>query len=134
MSRMKDRITYLFMQYYKNESTEKELEEFFHLIASAQFDEEIEQLIKTVYNEIKKSNPSLTYINEEGELVLNEPKWLQKPIFKNKRKKISKWVTIAAACFILMISSTFWLYPPKSTHPPYTKLPNKISIKSRKQH
>ena len=73
---MRERITYLFMRYYTNKSTREELEEFFELINTAKNDKEINALIKSVYDEIKLNNPSLTYIDEDGKLVLQEPAWL----------------------------------------------------------
>lgn len=101
---MKERITYLFTQYYTNRCSRKELDEFFQVINAAKNDEEINDLIKSAYEEIKKNNPSLTYIDEEGRLVLREPDWLYLPaadvpeLLAGKRR-LPLW--IAAACLLL---------------------------------
>ncbi|MBB5439021.1 ferric-dicitrate binding protein FerR (iron transport regulator) [Pedobacter sp. AK017] len=103
---MKDRITYLFMQYYTNKSTRKELEDFFMVINAAKNDKELNDLIKRVYNEIKKNNPSLTYINEAGKLVLREPDWLYEPeveTLQTRAKKRSFHVWPAAACLFVIV-------------------------------
>lgn len=110
---MKARITYLFMQYYTNKSTRQELEEFFEVINTAKHDEEINAMIKTVYEEIKKNNPSFTYIDEAGKLVLQEPEWLYQPeadatpLLPKKRQRP---VWIAAACLVLVIFTTVLLW------------------------
>lgn len=112
---MKDRITYLFMQYYTNKSTRKELEDFFMVVNAAKNDKELNDLIKRVYNEIKKNNPSLTYINEAGKLVLREPGWLYEPdveTLQTRGKKRSFPVWPAAACLFLVVVGAimFWKF------------------------
>lgn len=115
---MRERITYLFMQYYTNKSTRKELEEFFQIMSSAKNDKEINELIKSVYDEIKQNNPSLTYINEEGKLVLQEPDWLYKlnanefemPV---KTRQLHVWG--AVACLFIMIMAGVGLWKFKSS-------------------
>jgi transmembrane sensor len=72
---MKDRVKYLFIQYYHNRSSRNELDEFFRIVRSARHDARLSELIKEIYEELKQAEPSLTYINEDGELVLKEPVW-----------------------------------------------------------
>lgn len=105
---MNDRITYLFMQYYTNKSTRKELDEFFQIISAAKDDKELNDLIKRVYDEIKKNNPSLTYIDEAGKLVLREPDWLYEPEIEAPQLRIEKRnlpIWIAAACFFVIAAA-----------------------------
>lgn len=102
---MKERITYLFMQYYTNRCSRKELEEFFQLIHDAKHDHEINTLIKKTYEEIKKNNPSLTYIDESGKLVLREPDWLHETVVDEQEQPVRKKrlpVWMAAACLLLV--------------------------------
>lgn len=114
---MKERITYLFMQYYNNKSTRKELEEFFQIINRAKHDDEINDLIKNVYDEIKQSNPSLTYINEEGKLVLQEPDWLYQPVADEPvvtiGRKLPVWSIAAGIILIMSIGIGFWKFKPQ---------------------
>lgn len=117
---MKERITYLFMQYYTNRCTRKELEEFFQLIHTAKHDNEINELIKSTYDEIKKNNPSLTYINEGGKLVLREPDWLQEAAGDQHEQSIKKRaqpVWIAAACLLLIAFGAIGLWKFKRATP-----------------
>ena len=105
---MKERITYLFTQYYTNRCTRNELDEFFQVINAAKNDNEINDLIKSAYEEIKKNNPSLTYIDEEGRLVLREPEWLYSPAadlpeLQAKKRQLPVWV--AAACLLLAFTA-----------------------------
>ncbi|HEY0668491.1 MAG TPA: FecR domain-containing protein [Sphingobacteriaceae bacterium] len=116
---MKERITYLFIQYYNNRSTRKELEEFFRIINNAKHDEEINSLIKNAYDEIKQNNPSLTYINEEGKLVLQEPDWLYETIsdvpINEKSRRPVVWAIAASVFLLISIGITFWKFNSSST-------------------
>ncbi|SMD01467.1 FecR family protein [Pedobacter africanus] len=117
---MKERITYLFMQYYTNRCTRKELEEFFQLIHAAKHDNEINELVKNTYDEIKKNNPSLTYIDEEGKLVLREPDWLQEVAANQYAQPIKKRVLpvwTAAACLMLVAFGAIGLWRLKKGTP-----------------
>lgn len=117
---MKDRITYLFMQYYTNKSTRQELEEFFKMVNAAKHDKEINELIKTVYEEIKKNNPSFTYIDEAGKLVLQEPEWLHNPetatvVMSVKRKQLPVWIAAASILLAVFAAVFFWQTRPGVT-------------------
>jgi len=111
---MKERIAYLFNQFYYNKSDRKELDELFQIIHTAKNDEEINHLIKEVYEEIKRSNPSLTYIGEDGKLVLQEPDWLyqtQQDQISVPARRVKIFLQIAAACLVLIISGVvFWMF------------------------
>lgn len=112
---MKERITYLFMQYYNNQSTRSELDEFFQIINTAKHDEELNDLIKNIYDEIRQSNPSLTYVNEEGKLVLQEPDWLYQSVSDNtitlvKSRKFALWSVAAAIIIMISIGLGLWKF------------------------
>ncbi len=118
---MRERITYLFMQYYTNKSTREELEEFFGLINTAKNDKEINTLIKSVYDEIKLNNPSLTYINEAGKLVLQEPAWLyasDNNAVESKGKTRSLPIWLAAACLLIIVGGGIgiWTFKTNNDH------------------
>lgn len=118
---MRERITYLFMQYYTNKSSRKELEEFFELINTAKNDQEINALIKSVYDEIKLNNPSLTYINEAGKLVLQEPDWLyqsENNAFESPAKTRALPTWLAAACLLIIVGGGIgiWMFKTRIAH------------------
>ncbi len=103
---MKNRIKYLFIQYYKNQSTKIELDEFFDILKSAEEDEEISCLIKIAYEEILNSHPSFTYINKEGELVVSEGIGsLAREKVKSTKKRV---FSAAIVLFIAMLPAAIW--------------------------
>ena|GEM_PF-2584060 len=67
--KMKERINYLLRQYFYNTSTRPELDELFATIRSAKYDEDLAVLIKELYEELKRQDPSLTYVDHNGELL-----------------------------------------------------------------
>lgn len=109
---MESRIKYLFIQYYKNQSTKIELDELFDFLNSAEGDEEIARLIKIAYDEILNSHPSLTYINKEGELVVNNSVWSQekKKAKSSKKKALSK---LAILFFLMLAPAAIWFSKPE---------------------
>ncbi|MBS1502075.1 MAG: FecR domain-containing protein [Bacteroidetes bacterium] len=108
---MKDKIKYLFLQYYHNRSSRKELEDFFHIINSAKYDQEISDLIKLVYDEIKQTEPSLTYIDNEGNLVLREPDWIKEDANRDNVKPLRKRTAyLVAASFLILFSAGIWFW------------------------
>jgi transmembrane sensor len=117
-SMMKDKIKYLFLQYYHNRSSRKELEDFFHIINSAKYDQEISELVKMVYDEIKQTEPSLTYIDDQGNLVLKEPDWIHEQQANANIKPIRKRYPylIAASVLILLGISVIWLLKPGNSN------------------
>ena len=67
------------------------MEEFFNYIRKAEHDEQLRQHIKNVYAAIQKNSSSLTCVDENGQLVLNEPNWLKpKPHVANSKKAFSQ--------------------------------------------
>ena len=59
-----ERLSYLFLKYLENTCSQQEMEEFFACIRKAKTDEQLRGLIRKVYEEIKLSHPSLTYVDE----------------------------------------------------------------------
>ena len=79
------RISYLFLKYLENTCSQQEMEEFFAYIRKAKTDEELRNLIRKVFEEIKLAHPSLTYVDEDGKLVLMEPdQEFQSPVNKKQ--------------------------------------------------
>jgi len=107
---MKDKIKYLFLQYYHNRSSRKELEDFFHIINSAKYDQEISDLVKLVYDELKQTEPSLTYIDDAGNLVLKEPDWIKEEQAKAMVKPMRKRYPYVIAASVLLLLSVSVLF------------------------
>lgn len=104
---MQERLHYLFEQYLENKCSRKELEEFFKYIRKAEYDEQLRQHIKNVYASIQKNSSSLTCVDENGQLILNEPNWLKpKPRMVNFKKHFTK---LAVAASVVGIVCTLWL-------------------------
>ncbi len=104
---MQERLQYLFEQYFENRCTRKELEEFFSYIRKAEHDQQLRQLIRNVYNSIQKDFSSLTCVDENGKLILNEPDWLKQPASVGHFKKIHSSLAIAASAAVIIC--TVWL-------------------------
>ena len=104
---MQERLHYLFEQYLENKCSHKELEEFFKYIRKAEHDEQLRQHIRNVYASIQKNSSSLTCVDENGQLILNEPNWL-KP--EPRMVKFKKYFTkLAVAASIVGMVCTLWL-------------------------
>jgi len=70
---MKERLTYLFYRYLKNNSSGEELEEFLGYVKNAKNDQALRSLIREVFDNIRGADASLaSYIDENGNLVLKE--------------------------------------------------------------
>ncbi len=71
---MEDRIEYLLRQYEKNNCSREELEELFSYINNLRSNDlPLKKMVRNIYDDIRKNHPSFTYVDEEGQLVLNEP-------------------------------------------------------------
>jgi transmembrane sensor len=107
---MEERIKYLFKQYLNNTCTKKEFEEFFSYINEASHNELIRELIKKAYEETGLLNPSLTYVDERGNLVLTEPAWTEQPAATRPlQKRKQGLVAMAAACVVVLLAGFAWL-------------------------
>jgi len=104
---MQERLHYLFEQYLENKCSRKELEELFKYIRKAEHDEQLRQHIKNLYTSIQKNPSSLTCVDENGQLILNEPNWLKPKAHVVNFKK--KFVKLAIAASILGVACTLWL-------------------------
>ena len=124
---MEERIKYLFRQYLDNTCSKKEFEEFFAYIRESATNEEIRKLIKKVYDEAEKTDSSLTYVDESGNLVLPEPEWPHPNAPEQKPRKRLQFISIAVTCIIIM-AGIIWITDKlgqnsadNSTHRAYTK-------------
>lgn len=71
---VEDRIEYLLRQYEKNNCSREELEELFSYINNLRSNDlPLKKMVRNIYDDIRKNHPSFTYVDEEGQLVLNEP-------------------------------------------------------------
>jgi len=106
---MEERIKYLFRQYLNNTCTKKEFEEFFSYINEASHNELIRELIKKAYEETGLSNPSLTYVDERGQLVLKEPASNELPVAAMRRRKKNRVIFAMAAMVVGLLAGFVWL-------------------------
>jgi hypothetical protein len=109
---MEERIAYLLRQYEGNNCSREELEELFSYINSLRAgNQPLKQIIKNIYDDIKRNHPSFTYVDENGRLVLTEPDEQFDPFDKTIIPPKSKWklpVVVAAIC-ILILFTLIWI-------------------------
>jgi transmembrane sensor len=115
---MEERINYLFLQYLNNASSRKELEEFFEYIRKTKTDNDLRVLIRKVYDEIKKTHPSLTYVDGYGNLVFNEPGRPDANFFPRSLAKKKLIRVLPIAIFILAAAGAFWTFMGTGTKEP----------------
>lgn len=103
-----ERFSHLFLKYLENTCSQQEMEEFFAFIRKAKTDEELRSLIKKVYEEIKLSHPSLSYVDEAGKLVFTEPDGEYHTPFVKKpgRSKLARALAFAACAVI--VAGVIW--------------------------
>src|ERR1043166_6009006 len=98
---MEERLNYLFLQYLNNTSSQKELEEFFEYITKTKTDNDLRVLIRKVYDEIKKTHPSLTYVDGSGNLVFDQAGHADaNPFYARPQKK--KMVMVLPILFLVL--------------------------------
>ncbi|MEP7107202.1 MAG: FecR domain-containing protein [Ferruginibacter sp.] len=104
-----ERLSYLFLKYINNTCSQREMEEFFIYIGKAKTDMRLRGLIKKVYEEIKQSHPSLSYVNEAGKLIFTAPgeEYHTPFIEKPGKNKLAKALAIAVCTVI--VAGAFWL-------------------------
>lgn len=98
---MQERLYYLFGQYLNNNCSRKELDELFSYISQADNDQQLRQLIRNTYNSIQKDFSSITAVDENGQLILNNPPSSQQPDSYVKRDKFRSWMAIAASVIVI---------------------------------
>lgn len=108
-----ERLSYLFLQYLKNTCSQQEMEEFFAYISKAKTDTQLRDLIKKVFEDIKQSHPSLSYVDEAGKLVFAEPgeEYHTPFIVKRGKKNLAK-ALLMAACAIIIAGVTWFSSKP----------------------
>jgi transmembrane sensor len=107
---MEERLNYLFLQYLNNTSSQKELEEFFEYIRKTKTDNDLRLLIRKVYDEIKKTHPSLTYVDGYGNLVFNEPGRPDTNPLPGRPQKKKLIRVLPIAIFLLVAAGAFWIF------------------------
>jgi ferric-dicitrate binding protein FerR (iron transport regulator) len=108
---MEERIKYLFRSYLNNTCTRKEFEEFFSYINEASHNELIRELIQKAYEETRPADPSLTYVDESGNLVIPEPVWPDEPMARERPAgKKRSLVVIAAGLAVLLAGLAYLVY------------------------
>jgi transmembrane sensor len=104
-----ERLSYLFLKYLENTCSQQEMEEFFAYIKKAKTDIELRGLIKKVYEEIKQSHPSLSYVDEAGKLVFTEPhREYHTPFIKKPLKSKLARALAVAACAVI-VAGVIWV-------------------------
>jgi len=107
---MEERLNYLFLQYLNNRSSEKELEEFFEYITKTKTDNDLRVLIRKVYDEIKKTHPSLTYVDGSGNLVFNESEHMDSNSFVTRPQKKKLLMVLPIVFLVLLTAGAFWIF------------------------
>lgn len=108
---MEERIHYLYKQYLENRCSRQEFDEFFSYLQQAEHNELIRKLISETYAGSDRS--LLTYVDEDGHLVLPEPQWFSPSPSRSRRKSL-----LVAACFFLLLSAgIFWWLKPRREAP-----------------
>ncbi len=111
-----ERLSYLFLKYLENTCSRQEMEEFFAYIKKAKTDEELRSLIKKVYEEIKLSHPSLTYVDEDGKLVFSESAG-ETNITSLKKTGKNRYVrAFALAASIIIVAGIIWVGSTPAKH------------------
>lgn len=115
---MEERLNYLFLQYLNNNSSQKELEEFFEYIRKTKTDNDLRVLIRKVYDEIKKTHPSLTYVDGYGKLVFNEPGQPDTSNFSGRPQKKKLIRVVPIAILVLAAAVAIWVFKGTGTKRP----------------
>jgi transmembrane sensor len=106
---MEDRLNYLFKRYLDNTCSRKELEEFFSYVHKAEHDDVLRQLIKKVYNDLKTGGANITYVDENGRLVLTEPEWTTIPEPEAISKRQKPYVKYLIAAMLIIAVGAVWM-------------------------
>lgn len=102
---MKERITYLCKQYFYNKCNYEEFNEFLEIVKTAKFDAEISRALHEVYDEMRRQDPSFTFVDDEGNLYINgesASSGIEKTRKKSKLKHLS--LALTAAAIILVVA------------------------------
>jgi len=111
---MEERIKYLFRQYLENKCSREELEEFFSYIRTSEHDEALRLLIRKVYEDTEQMPASLTYVNEQGHLVLTEKAWVSN-ITPPKRRSRRRALIGVGIVLLLVFAGVVWVWRQPST-------------------
>lgn len=101
---MKERIAYLCKQYFYNKCSYEEFNEFLEIVKTAKFDVEISKALQEVYDEMRRQDPSFTFVDVEGNLYINvesDPSSTKKTSKKTKLKRLSLALSTAAVILVV---------------------------------
>lgn len=111
---MEERIKYLFRQYLENKCSREELEELFSYIRTSEHDETLRLLIRKVYEDTEQMPSSLTYVNEEGHLVLTEKAWVSH--ITTPKRPARRRIAMGIGIVLLLVSAGMvWVWRRPST-------------------
>ncbi|MBE8719257.1 FecR family protein [Sphingobacterium pedocola] len=121
---MKERVNYLLKQYFYNRANRQELDELFAIIRSAEYDEDIALLIKELYEQLRRDDPSLTYIDDMGKLWESPhaadlpPTFTEKEISLPRRRSVTvkMYLSVAACALLLLLAGLLYQHWPITNH------------------
>ena len=112
---MEKRLRYLLQQYYTNKASHKELTEFFDMVRTARFDAQLAELLQEYYTDLKRQDPSLTFVDQEGRLSANAAEQALQPqaatMPKKKSRKLPLMLATAALLAIVFTGTYLFLQP-----------------------
>lgn len=111
---MKTRIRYLLGQYFYNRASRGELEEFFRIVNSAKYDDELAAVVKETYEALKREDPSLTYIDPDGKLNRLAPPEDSTPRAKRLVGR-RLWVPVMVASLAVVVAAGVWINRERTT-------------------
>jgi len=115
---MEERLNYLFLQYLNNTCSQQELEEFFDYVAKTKADNDLKVLIRKVYDEIKITHPSLTYVDGYGNLIFNKDDRPTANAFATGIKKKKLVRALPMALLALLTAGAVWVFVRTGTKEP----------------
>lgn len=127
---MEERLRYLFKRYLDNTCSREELEEFFEVVSKASHDDALRDLVKDVYAGLPKTSSPLNYVDEKGQLVINEPEWIKSPA-ETRRESVSggRRTAIASMLFVAVVAVLF-IFKPWQREPARTRIISSLTQKT----
>ncbi|MBS1946609.1 MAG: FecR domain-containing protein [Bacteroidetes bacterium] len=108
---MEERLKFLFQKYVDNTCSKQEMEEFLNYVRLSEHDEPLKKLIKEVYASVKDQSSLLSYVDEEGNLILRHAARtspLEKPEREPGRAIIKSIAGIAGSILLIIVPALLW--------------------------
>lgn len=105
---MEERLQYLFKRYLDNSCSRQEMEEFFSYVNEAQHNEELRQLIRQLYQEIKGTPLHATFVDAEGKLVLAPEQEQELATNEIAHAKRGRFPAVLMMALLLIAGAGFW--------------------------